>query len=288
MSYRNFVPTVWAAGIQRDLARKCVALEDCHREYEGEIKKAGDSVRILGLGKVTITKHDPKKPIVLSDPETIEDASQIMYVDQLYTYHYRVDDIDEAQAKENVDAALKGDTSDELASAVDSYIFSLAGTKEAPLLYKEPIRIGSNESKLTEGEKYILDVFDEAREYLLERDVRDSTKIVATFSPRINRLMAKARRIEDTNNSKILDNGLVGYYSKTTLKMSNNVYRDTAKKVEYVMVRTQRAIAAVEAINECEAYRPEKGFSDAIKGKFLHGAKIVRPKEIVVIPIIYA
>ncbi len=288
MSYRNFVPTVWAEGIQRELARKCVALEDCHREYEGEVKKRGDSVRILGIGKPTITEHDPKKPIVLAEPETIEDASQIMYINQLLTYNYKIDDIDEAQAKEGIDAALKGETSEVLANRVDRYILSLAGKGGVPLLYTSPVKIGTNESKLTEGEKYLLDVFDEAREKLLENDVADSTKVVATFSPRINRLMAKARRGEDTDNTKILDNGVVGTYNKTTLKMSNNVYRDTAKSVEYVMVRTQRAIAAVEAISKSEAYRPEKGFSDAIKGMLLHDAKVVRPKEIVVIPIIYA
>jgi len=286
MSYANFIPTVWAEGIQRELARNCVALEDCNRQYEGSIKRRGDSVKILGVGKPTITEHDPKKPIVLAEPETIEDASQILYVNRALTYNYKIPDIDKAQATEGIDAALKGETSEGLANSIDRYIFSLAKSG-APLLYTAPVKIGANESKLTEGEKYLLDVFDEAREKLLENDVKDSTKVVASFSPYINRLMAKARRGEDTDNSKILDNGVVGTYNRLTLKMSNNVYRDTNKRVEYVMVRTQRAIAAVDVINETEAYRPEKGFDDALKGLLLHDAKIVRPKEIVVIPILY-
>lgn len=42
MSYNNFIPTVWAKNIERDLERKLVFAEDCNRKYEGDVKKMGD------------------------------------------------------------------------------------------------------------------------------------------------------------------------------------------------------------------------------------------------------
>ena len=47
---------------------------------------------------------------------------------------------------------------------------------------------------------------------------------------------------------------------------------------------TQNAESHTEDVyKRQEAYRPEKGFSDALKGFVLYQAKIVRPKELVVL-----
>ena len=39
----------------------------------------------------------------------------------------------------------------------------------------------------------------------------------------------------------------------------------------------------LEVVTHTEAYRPEKGFCDAVKGYVLYQARIVRPKELVVL-----
>ena len=49
------------------------------------------------------------------------------------------------------------------------------------------------------------------------------------------------------------------------------------------MVRTQRAIAYACPKIHVEPYRPEKDFKDAVKGFALYGAKIVRPKEMIIL-----
>ena len=55
MAYQNFIPDVWSTAINRELERSLVYAEGCNRQYEGEVKKMGDTVRILGVGKPTIT-----------------------------------------------------------------------------------------------------------------------------------------------------------------------------------------------------------------------------------------
>ena len=71
-----------------------------------------------------------------------------------------------------------------------------------------------------------------------------------------------------------------------TIKMSNNVTikNDGTRDVYYVQIRTGRAIAFASSEAHTEAYRPESSFSDAVKGFKLYGAKVVRPKELVVLP----
>ena len=86
----------------------------------------------------------------------------------------------------------------------------------------------------------------------------------------------------DTDNSKMLENGRVGKYGNVIVKMSNNVAVDSSAN-SLITVHTDKAVAFVNPMTHVEAYRPEKGFSDAVKGFVLYQAKIVRPKELVVL-----
>lgn len=276
--YENFIPNVWAEAIERDLERHCVFAEDCHRKYEGKIKKQGESVTILGIGKPTIkhlTRKDAGKKI--DDAETIEDTSLIMPINQFVYFNYKIDDIDKAQAVGGVMEALKSETTEGLANDVDKYIAKLAADSNVKRLYETaPVIVGESP---TNGEVYVLDAVDEAVELLQEEDVADSTEIIITISPKFRRRFKKAYRLEDTDNSNILKHGRIGKYDNVTVKISNNIYRDGV--VDNIPIRTKRAIAYANPFTHVEAYRPESYFCDAVKGYTLYDAKIVRPKEII-------
>ena len=96
----------------------------------------------------------------------------------------------------------------------------------------------------------------------------------------------QAYQNKDTDNSEYLTNGKVARYGNMTVKMSNNVTikNDGTRDVYYVQIRTKRAIAVAMSEAHTEPYRPESKFADAVKGFKLYGAKIVRPKELVVLP----
>ena len=85
----------------------------------------------------------------------------------------------------------------------------------------------------------------------------------------------------DTDNSDILKNGKVGRYGSAIIKMSNNVAKDTSGN-HLIQLKTDRAIAFANPMTHIEPYRPEKSFSDAVKGFILYDAMIVRPKELIV------
>lgn len=288
MAYQNFIPSVWSEGINRELERLCVFAEDCNRKYEGKIKKQGESVTILGVGKPTIkriAKASRNKDI--DSPEEIEDTSVIMYINQIAYFNYLVGDIDKAQAVDGIMDALEAETSEGLANEVDTYIASFAKDSSVVSLYANAPKVVAKETS-TAGEAYVLDVLDLAIQKLFENDVKESTKIVVTVSPRFYTILKKAYRFEDTNNSEILKNGKVGMYGKVIVKMSNNVHKTDSGATDNIMIRTQRAIAYANPLTHTEAYRPEKKFADAVKGYILFDAKVVRPKEIININVKYA
>ena len=62
-------------------------------------------------------------------------------------------------------------------------------------------------------------------------------------------------------------------------------WNDGTRDCKLAMLRTNKAIAFAGQIDKVEAYRPQDAFSDAIKGLYVFGAKIVRPEQIYLFPI---
>lgn len=279
MSYTNFIPTIWNESIDRDLERITVFAEDCNRKYEGKISSKGEAVKILGVGKPTITTiAKSARNNNINAAEEVEDTSVMLYINQIAYFNYMVGDIDKAQAVGGVMTALQEETSEGLANVVDRYIANLAQDSNA-------IKLGSTVTTVTENN--ILATLDSAIQKLYENDVKPTTKIVATVSPRFFTLLKRAYTDLDTNNSDMIKHGKVGMYGNVTIKMSNNVSKSVDGTTDYIMLRTQRAIAYAKPLTHTEAYRPELKFADAVKGYILFDAKIVRPKEMVVLNVNY-
>jgi len=285
MSYANFIPTVWNEQIDRELERLCVFVEDCNRKYEGKVKEKGESVKILGVGKPTIRSiAKSARNNDIEAAEEIEDTSIIMQINQIRYFNYKIGDIDKAQAIGGVMEALQEETSEGLANEVDTYVADLAKKDEAVKLYATAPKVVSGTAG--EGEVNVLDALDLAAQKLYENDVKQSTKIVATVTPRFFTKFRKDYASKDTDNSAILKNGKVAMYGNLTIKMSNNVAKartTTDGDTDLIQVKTQRAIAFAKPLTHTEAYRPEKGFADAVKGFILFDAKIVRPKEMFIL-----
>ena len=280
MAYANFIPSVWNEGINRELERLCVFVEDCNRQYEGSVKKKGESVTILGVGKPTIKSlAKANRNNDIDAPEEIEDTSVIMYINQIRYFNYMVGDIDKAQAVNPLMDALEQETSEGLADEVDKYVASFAVDSSVAKL---------NASPTTVTKDNILSTLDLAIQKLYENDVKATTKIVVTISPRFYTLFKQAYIDKDTDNSEMLKNGRVAKYGNVVVKMSNNVHKTDSGATDNIMIRTQRAIAFAKPLTHTEPYRPEKKFADAVKGFILFDAKVVRPKEVININVKYA
>lgn len=289
MSIANFVPTVWAEGIERELERACVFAEDCNRQYEGDVKKQGDSVRILGVGRPTITTitKQEKNGLKIGDPEAIPTSAITMYINQLSWFNYGIDDIDKAQASGDIMGAFKAETTEALANEVDKHIAAQVADSTVPKLFASAMKVVSGEAAAS-TEMNVLDILDLAIQKLQENDIADSTPIVVTVSPRFYRVLKKDWRETDTDNTGVLKHGKVGMYGNVTIKRSNNVYKTEGGAVDNIMIRTKRAVAYAQPLTETKAYEPEQSFGDAVKGFILYQAKVVRPKEIFNINVKYA
>ena len=280
MAYDNFKAKIWSKAIDKELERAFVFADGTNQQYSGEIKGLGDTVRILGVGKPTVTEHSLiNGDITLSTPEKVSDTSVSLVVDKAAYFNYAVGDIDKAQGAGKVLAVLNEEASQEVANKIDCHIANLvnpdSGTVGLQMYTKTQITNAN-----------VMATLDACQALLYANDVSPATPVEMILPPWLYMLFRQAYQNKDTDNSEYLTNGKVARYGNMTIKMSNNVAikNDGTRDVYYVQIRTGRAIAFASSEAHTEAYRPESSFSDAVKGFKLYGAKVVRPKELVVLP----
>ena len=281
MSYENFKRKIWAKAIDRELERAFVFADGTNQQYSGEIKGLGDTVRILGVGKPTVTEHDLiNGDITLSSPEKVSDTSVSLVVDKAAYFNYAVGDIDKAQGAGNVMAVLNTEASEEVANVIDKHIANLVHP-DSPS-YIEAVKF--TKTQITNAN--VMATLDACQAMLYANDVSPATEVEMILPPWLYMAFRQAYQNKDTDNSEYLTNGKVARYGNMTIKMSNNVAvkNDGTRDVYYVQIRTKRAIAVAMSEAHTEPYRPESKFEDAVKGFKLYGAKIVRNKELIVLP----
>lgn len=277
MAYENFIPEVWKKKIEHDLEKLCVFAEDCNRKYEGEVKQCGDTVHILTSGKPTIkTLARDHANDDIDAAEMPEGTDTVLVIDQIRYFNFKVGDIDKAQTVDGVLDELTLEADEGLADEVDQYLAKLHLKSDG----KTPVDGVSAVAQAALTKDNVLDLFDDGQQILQEHNVKSSTKVVVVIPPAVNKLFKKAYIKEDTNNHEEMKNGKIAMYSGITVKLSNNVVKDS-DGTYHMQMKTQRALAYANPKRHVEPYRPEKSFADAVKGFILFGAKVVRPAEIV-------
>lgn len=278
MAMTNFIPTIWDETIHREKVAKDVFAENCNRKYEGTLAEKGDSVKILGVKAPTIKTlgKDVRNGNIAGAEDIVED-SITMHINQIAYYNYKVSDFDKRESVDGVMEAVRKSTAEQLSNTTDKYIAALANDKLA---------VKSTATVVTKAN--VLEFIDAGIQKLYENNVSDSTEITLTVSPRFYFILKRAYAELDTNNHELLKNGKVGMYGKVVVKMSNNVAKSVDGTTDFIMLRTNEAIAYVESDVHSESYRTENGFSDGVKGYILYDAQIVRPDELYVLQAKYA
>lgn len=283
MSYENFKAKIWSKAIDRELERAFVFADGTNQQYSGEIKGLGDTVRILGVGKPTVTEHDLiNGDITLSAPEKVSDTSVSLVVDKAAYFNYAVGDIDKAQGAGKVMSVLNEEASEEVANVIDQHIANLVHPDKNTI----GVQMYNSGTPLQVTNSNVMATLDACQAMLYANDVSPATEVEMILPPWLYMAFRQAYQAKDTDNSEYLTNGKVAKYGNMTIKMSNNVAMKTSGGHDnyYVQIRTKRAIALAMSEAHTEPYRPESKFEDAVKGFKLYGAKIVRPKELVVLP----
>ena len=265
MAVTNFIQSIWSKKIQDDLELKCKLVDNCLRDYEGDVKQAG-SVKILGVGEPTIGAYNGTQDITI---EEMNDKGQMLTIDQANYFAFYVDDVNQAQSVPGLKEKYQEKAVHGLAVARDTYVAKL-------------IKGATNVTTATNlTQDAVKQAIDNAIVALRERNFDEEGVIEIT--PAVYNVFKNCLITLSTNNPEYIKKGIVGVYDDFNVVMSNNMVKDSSHA--YCDVRGKKAIAFAGQINEVEALRAEKRFKDIIRGLDTFGAKVIDEKRIQVVKI---
>ena len=272
MAVTNFIQTIWSKKIQDDLELACKLVDNCLRDYEGDVKHAS-TVKILGVGEPTISAYTGTTPLTY---EQMSDKGQTLTIDQQYSFSFLVDDVNQAQSVPGLAEKYQEKAVHGLAVKRDAYVASLikgvttaANITTATALSREEVK----------------KAIDAAIVALRERNFDEEGVIEIT--PAVYNHFKNELITLSTDNPKYIKKGIVGMYDDFKVIMSNGLAKDTSgtTKYAYCCVRGKKAIAFAGQINEVEAGRHQDYFADYIRGLDTFGAKVIDEARIQVVKI---
>jgi len=280
-----------------------------NRDYQGEIKKYGDTVRVNTLGLPTISDYVPYT--YTYTPEALQGAGEAITIDQVKMYNFVIDDVDQAQITPGVMEQGIKNASYALRDVTDQFIANTlaAGVATANVLLNgatasstsNPILVGTggsvvepftlltklgtrmNKSNVPASDRWVVVPPDFAENLILDPRFSSFATAVAANTTRVGATMGGSDGSSGDGYGSLAEalRVLVGF----DLYVSNNVPSATngADTVYTILGGYKGACSYAEQIPEGQpiAYQPQFGFGDAMKSLHLYGAKVFRPDALV-------
>ena len=275
MSIKNFKPTVWSVKLFQELDKNHVLVGLCNREYEGEITAYGDQVKINALGDIDIGNYQPN--VTEISPQQLDGQQKVLEIDQAKYFAFYIDDVDYAQTKPKLMNEAMRKSAYGLADAADQ---TIAG------FYTDAATTISGNVTLAN----VLTFLSNAALQLDNRDVPSQGRWMVI--PPWFRQKLTLNKVLETDGSvdanEAYTNGYVGKAFGFDFYVSNNLSTGGSTGAigsHRALAGTSRAISFADQIVETEAYRPEKSFSDAVKGLHVYGAKTIDSNALISIDV---
>lgn len=274
MAVTSFIPEIWAARLLEHLDKAHVYAALMNRDYEGEIRNAGDTVHINTIGDITVGDYTGADITY----DALATTSQDLDIDQAKYFAFKVDDVEKAQALPGLIEAATQRAAYAINDAADAFL--------AGVLAAGGTAVSQTAVALTPANIYasLIDM----KIALDQANVPTEGRWVVV-DPTAHGLLLQDERFvsfgTDITNERLV-NGKVGRAVGMDIYVSNNVPVTSGK---YSLIAgVPMACTYAEQIIETEALRSEKSFKDLVRGLHVYGAKVTRPTAIAVLEATYA
>ena len=295
MTIANFNSTVWSRSFLDNLNRVHVFAAVMNHDFEGDIKNEGDTVKISSIGRITVKNYTRNagagntaaSPTIagIDRPEILQGSSLFLTIDQAKYFNFEIDDVDAWQQKPKLMSKAMREASYSMKDAVDLFCNSTIQTGVAGTTDGTGNRLDARTIGTGAGD-------DDAYETLVDMGVKlDEADVPSDgrwciVPPWYHGMLLKDVRFTSfgtPGNKSVLANGEIGEAAGFSIRRSNNISGTTAGTlavsggVYTILAGVEEASTFAEQIDKLEAFRPQDGFNDAMKGLHLYGAKVTRP-----------
>ncbi len=268
--YSAFIPEIWSQKLNNMLTKNCVMLQCVNKNYEGEIKNQGDTVKIITPATVSIsTVTDSAITYSELNPTEID-----LVIDQKKFFAFKIGDIAQAQANQDIMEAHLQNAKSAIEEVQDSHLLGQHA-------YVDSDNIVGGTTPVTLNKTTIYSNFvDLALKLKNSNAVNNNQKPWVVINPTIESYLLQSTEFISAYNvaDETLREGAIGRIAGMDVLVSTNLTETDDKY--YVLAGTNEAITFASQLSKIESLRDKDSFSDLVRGLYLYGAKTVQPKSL--------
>lgn len=269
-AYSAFIPEVWSAKLISTLQKSCVMLQCINRNYEGDIKNAGDTVNIIVPGDVSVSTFTGE---TLTYSELAPSNKQLV-IDQRKLFAFKINDVALAQSNTDIMEAHMENAKKAIEIAQDTFL--LGKQVDVPTANI----IGATTAVALTAENIYSQFVSLAKKLKNANALSNGQKPWVVINPDIEAVLLQSSQF--TSGYQLADEtlreGSIGRIAGMDVLVSTNLSAADGKIS--VLAGTNDAITFASQLSKIESIRDTQTFSDLVRGLYLYGAKTVVPSAL--------
>ena len=278
----QFIPEYWSKKLNKKLNDVGVMKDCVNKDWEGEIKNAGDKVNIQEVGDITINSYTPDDQNFTGITyQKLTATTQALEIDQQKYFAFEVDDVTKAQASVKLTDKYIARAAYAIEMAKDTFLLGKRSDVHSDNIVSG---YGTSQAALTKDNVYKM--FVELKKKLrtsnaINQKGKDASgrRPWAVVNPDIEALILLSPEMKDRGSALVDKNvreGTVYDFCGFDVMVATNM--KTVSNVVEVLAGIEDAITFAGQVSKIEHIRSEKGFKDLVRGLYLYGGKTVLPK----------
>jgi len=280
----NFIPEIWSGKLIENFYDATVLAAISNTNYEGEIRRMGDTVNIRTTPEITIKTYVKGQTLSVENP----DKPKIQLVIDKGEYFACVeDDVDKVQSDINMMDTWSKDASERMKIKIDQRVLtdilpdisSLNKGATAGRISGN-IDLGTTGSPIAITKTNVLEYIVDMGTVLDEANAPESDRFI--IIPAKMAGLIKKSDLKDASltgdSVSVLRNGRLGMIDRFTVYMSHNLSNASGKFS--LIAGHKMGFTFASQMTEMESIRAESTFGNIIRGLQVYGYQVVKPEAL--------
>jgi len=281
----RYIPALYAGKLLVSYYDATVLAAIANTDYEGQIRKQGDTIYIRTRPTMTIRDYVKGQTLMNEQPES---TAVTMLIDKGKYWSFVTDDLDKVQTDiKSFINEWTGDAAEQLKIAVDTDVLAnVYGSAHASNIGltagvdSSSYNLGTSGTALSVTKVNVLDTIVDCGSVLDEQNVPETGRFLI-IPPWMAGLIKKSdlKDASLTGDAKsVLRNGLIGMIDRFTLYNSNLLAGTSSG--QYCIFGTKDAISFATQLTENKVQDNPNGFGMLHRGLMVYGYKVVKPEAL--------
>jgi hypothetical protein len=280
----NFIPEIWSGKLIENFYDATVLAAISNTNYEGEIRKYGDTVNIRTTPEITIKTYVKGQTLSVENPDK---AKIQLVIDKGEYFACIEDDVDKVQSDVNMMDTWSKDASERMKIKIDQRVLtdilpSISSSNKGSTAGRISgnIDLGTSGSAIAITKTNVLEYIVDMGTVLDEANAPESDRfliIPAKMAGYIKKSDLKDASITGDSVS-VLRNGRLGMIDRFTVYVSHNLSVTSGKFS--IISGHKMGFTFASQMTEMESLRAESTFGNVIRGLQVYGYQVVKPEAL--------